>query len=266
MTNFFRMCTGFLILGIELPLCLGQTPAPITWIRVLEPEKTYWSPATNKTVMTWLGPTNALASYCRINSLWSNGEKEPRDFCLLFLPSTGQFYLDAVGESFFAFSDRLVCFWPSSFSWRVSTNRVSDTTAPTAFFANLKQELIHSYPRTPVLRRHYTIYAMQGISRFFGDGKITSDSESGELTIVEYVNAMGLTAPKIIAVGTDGTNAVVSYDCIKELGADRPVLTVDANFRVVQAELNGKPLILNRTNNIYVQREGSRKARLTKPQ
>ncbi len=229
---------------------------------VVDTSSVRWTKATNVILPSWRGPIDVEVAMCSFQLKVSNLSHSDPALARLYVPSTGQFHFETANaisggmqNHWFIFPDKIMFFYHESFSALASTNRVPAGSDSQTYLAKFQDDFLMSYPRYWI--HNYQRFAGR-FEPYFGEGKITTEKHTGKTTVHQYLSAKGYDAPKILSIGTDGTNAVVAYECIPEISEDRPVLTFDSNFRVVRAELNGQPLILNRTNNIYVRREEDR--------
>jgi hypothetical protein len=244
------------------PAVMQLRPFTMGWGRFLDPEKIRWTEETDFTVVTWHGLASAKISYCSFVYELTNGSRYPEILRLIYVPATRHVFwgnnqgLSQTVSNCFVFREGLLVFQAWEFRGFFSTNQIPAGTEQGDFIQNLKQEYIQNYPAS---RSEFFQQKSIGqrLDRYFGEGRIIHDPVSGTERIMR-AGPMGPGLPIILSIGTDGTNAVVAYDSLPALSEDRPVLTLDSDFRVVRAELNGQPLILNRTNNIYVRREEDR--------
>lgn len=269
----------FIVLGMGARLAFAQNasvtnaapasgaealaPKILRIVRIIEPENLGWTTETSLRVATWRGPITAKISDCRIRYELSNGSLDSTVARLIYLPSV-RFYLFGDKGSMsknpsncFLFREGLLVFKAWEFSAYFVTNQIPEGVDPEAFIKQLKQDYLENYPSSWQSLDRLPTIVNRKLDQYFGEGRISRDAVTGLEKIIQ-AGAMGPGLPKILSIGTDGTNAVVAYDSLPELSDDRPVLTLDSQLQVVRAELNGKPLILNRTNNIYVRREEDR--------
>jgi len=232
------------------------------WGRLVEPDRVKWTEETNLTIVTWQGLATAKISYCSFVYELTNGSRYPEILRLIYVPATRHYYLgnnqvlSQTVSNCFGFHDGLLVFKAWEFTGFFSTNQIPAGTEPAEFIQRLKREYIQNHPGSRLNQNHEQT-VRQRLDRYFGEGRIIHDPATGAEKIIQS-GPMGPGLPKILSIGTDGTNAVVAYDSLPALSEDRPVLTLDSKFQVVRAEVNGQPLILNRTNNIYVRREEDR--------
>jgi hypothetical protein len=232
--------------------------------RIIESEKIKWSEEIDVTVVTWRGLVPAKVSFCRYTFEFANGGIDSESVRLLYLPSAGYYHIGDSGSfsqnvsNCFLFREGLLVFGVSGINGVLSTNKIPAGKDQAEFVNNLKRDFLRDYPNDEIRERpSWRGESLGDFLRFFGNGRITIDQETGTRKILRKPPG-GFPFPKVLSIGTDGTNAVVAYDKIEGLSEDRPVLTLDSKFQVVRAELDGQPLILNRTNNIYVRREEDR--------
>jgi hypothetical protein len=230
---------------------------------MLDPEGVEWTTETNVVIASYQGLATAKVSYCPFTYELTNGNRYPENLRLVYVPSDRRYFLGSSQSlspnvsNYFLFSGGLLAFKAWEFTAYFSTNQIPEGADPEAFIQRLKHGYLENDPSSwQSLDRLPTIVNRE-LGQYFGEGRISRDTDTG-LEKVVRAGPMGPGLPKILSIGTDGTNAVVAYDSLPTLSADRPVLTLDSQFRVVRAEVNGQPLMLNRTNNIYVRREEDR--------